>query len=235
MNEAGGRLRVVTWNIHGCIGRDGRRDRARIAGHLAALRPDVAALQEVDSRHDQDVGVDTFDYLRGWVGDHGLRAPTLDTASGQYGHMLVSRWPLTDAIVHDVSFGGREPRKIIDARIEPGGAPMRVMATHLGLNGRERGDQLSQLRAIVDAGDRTLPTVVLGDFNDWRRRGRTHRTLSDVVHGGTDHATFPSVLPLLPLDRILWHPAALLVRSWIVRDGRHASDHLALAADLAIE
>ena len=235
MCEAGGRLRVVTWNIHGCVGRDGRRDRARIAGHLAALRPDVAALQEVDSRHDQDDGIDTFDYLRDRIGDHGLHAPTLGTAGAQYGHMLASRWPLTDAIVHDVSFGGREPRKIIDARIEPAGAPMRVLAAHLGLNAREQRNQLARLRAIVNAGDRALPTVLLGDFNDWRRRGRTHRALSDVVHGGSGHATFPSVLPLLPLDRILWHPMALMVESWSVRDGRHASDHLALAADIAID
>ena len=41
------RLRVVTWNVHGCVGTDGRFDPTRTADALRALAPDVALLQEV--------------------------------------------------------------------------------------------------------------------------------------------------------------------------------------------
>ena len=45
------RLRVVSWNVHGCVGTDRRFAPDRTAEVLRALRPDVALLQEVgDSR-----------------------------------------------------------------------------------------------------------------------------------------------------------------------------------------
>ena len=233
MTETGRRLRVVTWNIHGGVGRDGRRDARRVAEHLAALRPDVAALQEVDSRHDRHSDPDMFELLRRQVGDHGLHAPTLGNDRGHYGQLLASRWPLAETTVHDISVAGREPRRVLDARIAAGRTSIRVLAAHLGLAARERRVQLVRLRAIVEAGDRRLPIVILGDFNDWRRRGHTHRSLSGIAHAGTGHATFPSVLPVFPLDRIYWHPEPSTVRTWIARDSRHASDHLAVAAELA--
>jgi endonuclease/exonuclease/phosphatase family metal-dependent hydrolase len=43
-------VRIVSYNIHGCVGTDGRRDAERVAAVLEALAPDVVALQEVDSR-----------------------------------------------------------------------------------------------------------------------------------------------------------------------------------------
>ncbi len=234
MGESARRLRVVTWNVHGCVGLDGRYDPGRIARHLAALRPDIAALQEVDSRHVGRSSEEPFEFLSRQVGDHGRRALTMTTSTGRYGQLLASRWPLVESTIHDVSIAGREPRKIIEAHVDAGGAPIRILATHLGLNGRERRMQLCRLRDIVHGGNRRLATVVMGDFNDWRRRGMAHRILSAVVHGSTGHATFPSRLPLLPLDRILCHPAPLMIRSWTVREGRQASDHVALAADLEI-
>lgn len=228
------RLRIVTWNVHGCVGRDGRYDPERVARHIEALRPDIAALQEVDSRRHREPGEDPFDLLARRVGDHGRHAPAITTALGRYGQLLASRWPLTDSTIHDVSVDGREPRKIIEAKVNPGGAPIRILATHLGLKNRERRIQLSWLRDIVLAGDPGLTTVVMGDFNDWRRRGAVHRSLSDILHGSSSHATFPSVLPIVPLDRIFWHPAPTMIRSWRVGDCRHASDHVPVAADLRI-
>ena len=40
-------MRFVSWNIHGGLGTDGRRDLDRIAGVLAASGCDAAGLQEV--------------------------------------------------------------------------------------------------------------------------------------------------------------------------------------------
>ena len=234
MDKSVRQLRVVTWNVHGCVGRDGRYAPDRIAGHLRSMRPDIVALQEVDSRHSGRSGGDPFEILSRAVGGHGCNAPTMTAGHGQYGHLLASRWPLFDSTIHDISVEGREPRRVIEAHLDAGGGLVRVLTAHLGLNGRERRVQLSRLRAIIHRGDRRIATIVMGDFNDWRRRGPVHRSLSDTLHGTSRHATFPSILPILPLDRILWHPAPLAVRSWTIRDVRHASDHVALAADLDI-
>jgi endonuclease/exonuclease/phosphatase family metal-dependent hydrolase len=42
-------IRLVTYNIHGCVGRDGRLAVERVAGVLAELGADVIALQELRS------------------------------------------------------------------------------------------------------------------------------------------------------------------------------------------
>ena len=43
-------IRVVTYNIHTCVGVDRRYDPARIAAVLREIDADVACLQEVDAR-----------------------------------------------------------------------------------------------------------------------------------------------------------------------------------------
>ena len=40
--------RIVTYNVHRCVGNDRRLDVARIADVLARLEPDIVALQELD-------------------------------------------------------------------------------------------------------------------------------------------------------------------------------------------
>ena len=44
-------LRVASYNVHGCLGWDGRRDVARIVRILREIDADVIGLQEVESRH----------------------------------------------------------------------------------------------------------------------------------------------------------------------------------------
>ena len=43
-------LRFVTWNIHGSVGLDGKREPSRIAEALSAMAADVIGLQEVEAR-----------------------------------------------------------------------------------------------------------------------------------------------------------------------------------------
>ena len=40
--------RIVTYNVHRCVGTDRRLDVGRVAEVLAALNPDIVALQELD-------------------------------------------------------------------------------------------------------------------------------------------------------------------------------------------
>ena len=47
MTRAGSTVRVLTWNVHGCVGRDGMHDPDRVARVLEAAQPDISALQEI--------------------------------------------------------------------------------------------------------------------------------------------------------------------------------------------
>jgi endonuclease/exonuclease/phosphatase family metal-dependent hydrolase len=51
-------LRLLTWNVHRCTGRDGKASPERIAEVIAATAPDVVALQEVDVHRPRSGGVD---------------------------------------------------------------------------------------------------------------------------------------------------------------------------------
>lgn len=108
-------IRVLTWNVHAGIGPDGRYDLPRIVALVRRHQPDIIALQELDSR---GRGITSpFDYLSVALGTHAAEAKTISAPDGDYGHVLISRWPLTDIAIHDLSISRREPRRAIEATV----------------------------------------------------------------------------------------------------------------------
>lgn len=222
-------MRVMTWNIHGTLGGNPRFDLQRVAELIRRWDPDIVALQEVDSRRALAGGVNPFDYLTGAVGIYGIGAKSITGKDGDYGQMLISRWPMRTHEIRDISFGEREPRRAIRAEVETPHGLLTVVATHLGLSIRERRSQAGMLTELA-AGE--APAVVIGDFNDWFWPGSVRSMLSRVLSGRTRFRTFPSVFPLLRLDRIYCRPRDALFASFIDRNARALSDHLPVIADL---
>jgi endonuclease/exonuclease/phosphatase family metal-dependent hydrolase len=224
-------MRVMTWNIHGGIGRDRRFDLARIVGLIDRADPDVVALQEVDSRGPQRQGEeDCFTFLQRSLGEHGVGAKSIIAEDGEYGQMLISRWPLAGTETRDISVPEREPRCAIATDVLSPLGTFRVVATHLGLSFHERR---SQTRILLDlAATAHGTTVVLGDFNDWMWPGSVRSILSRELPGRTRNRTFPALFPLLRLDRIYCRPRDALVRSWIDYGARGISDHIPVIADI---
>src|SRR5437764_1457376 len=110
--------------------------------------------------------------------------------------------------------------------------PLRFVATHLGLSTHERRNQTKTLLDIAGQGGAT--TVVAGDFNDWFWAGSVRSALSRVLPACTGFRTFPSLLPLLRLDRIYCRPAGALVQAFTDRTARRISDHLPVIADVRV-
>jgi endonuclease/exonuclease/phosphatase family metal-dependent hydrolase len=232
MTDATRRVCVLTWNIHGGVGSDGRYDIERTGRFIGDLAPDIAAFQEVDLRRPSQTQHDICRYLRGQVGEHGHEAWTISGADGKYGQMLASRYPLTEQTIHDISIAGREPRNVIEVWIEMPAGRLRVIATHLGLRRAERGRQIDRLREIISA-DLSAPLVLLGDFNEWRR-GQVVRALSDLFDARTAHRTFPARFPVLALDRIMCRAGPRLAGSRAAREAYRASDHLPVVAGIVL-
>jgi endonuclease/exonuclease/phosphatase family metal-dependent hydrolase len=222
-------VRVMTWNIHGALGRNPRFDLARVVEFIKAHAPDIVALQEVDSRR-PGIGPEPFGFLQSALGHFGIGAKTIVTKDGAYGQMLLSRWPVARHEIHDISHPEREPRRIIEADIPTDAGTLRVIATHLGLSLKERRSQADCLAAVIAA--RSGGTVVLGDFNDWFWVGSVRAVIARICPGRTRFRTFPARWPLLRLDRVYCRPASLLAKAWIDPDARHISDHLPVIVDI---
>lgn len=223
-------VRVLTWNIHGGIGPDGRRDLARVVALIQRHDPDIVALQEVDSRGRQNIGTPLLSFLTQALGSHAAEARTITAPDGHYGHVLISRWPLSRQTLHDVSVSGREPRFAIEAIAATAHGPLHLTAVHLGLTLVERRRQADMLARLVKSAAETF--VMLGDFNEWPWHDSVRRRLSSTLPGVTRLRSYHARFPLLRLDRVYCRPRIALLRSWTDPSGADASDHLPVFADI---
>jgi endonuclease/exonuclease/phosphatase family metal-dependent hydrolase len=224
-------VRLFTWNIHGALGRNRRFDLARVVELIRSWKPDLIALQEVDSRRKLPDNADAFSQLQEALGQHGVSACSIVTEDGRYGQMLISCCPMQACEVHDISALEREPRRAIKAEIAMPAGPVRVIATHLGLSIGERRAQARQLLEL--AGGPPMTTIVLGDFNDWFWAGAVRAVLAREFPGRSRFRTFPAFVPVLRLDRIYCRPSHALRASFTDRRARLISDHLPVIADIA--
>jgi endonuclease/exonuclease/phosphatase family metal-dependent hydrolase len=225
-------LRVATWNIHDALGRDGKRDVARVARVIAALDAPVVGLQEVACTPDATCDVAELARATGL----GWRAiPTRGAADLQHGNALLTSLPVTSLQFHDLSIEGHEPRAALQADVVWQDRRVRVVVTHLGLRAGERRRQVAHLLDVVrDEGADV--TVLLGDINEWFMWGRPLRWLHGRFGVHAAPRTFPSRLPLLALDRVWAHPRNTMSSIGAVNSGeaRMASDHLPVVATLRL-
>lgn len=222
-------MRIASYNTHAGIGLDRRFAPERTARVVAELDADVVALQELRTRD----GIDMLDLLRRDGGHHAIAGHTMTFADGAFGNGLLTRFPIRSVTHIPLSVARREPRGAIDAVLDCDGMALRVIATHLGLRPAERGAQIERLLDALRA-EPSLPTVLLGDLNEWFLRRASLRWLHAHFGESPACATFPSPCPVLALDRCWVTPAHALrgICAHRSRAARIASDHLPLVAEL---
>ena len=221
---------VASYNIHRCIGTDGRYDALRVVEVLREIGPDIVALQEVENRGDHSHESLQLEFLAQSLRCQPIPGLRLVRHWTEYGNALLTRFPILDVQRHNISVTLREPRGALDVTLDIEGQPLRVLATHLGLGRIERRFQTMQLAKLIDDGDPALPCLVLGDMNEWFPGSRHLAWLHKRLGKTTLAPSFPSRWPLLTLDRLWLRPANALVSLGIHRSARArvASDHLPL-------
>lgn len=220
-------MRVATYNVHGCRGTDGRFSADRVAEVIRAMGVTLVGLQEVRRRRD----VDPLHALAERTGMSAIFGATIEDDERPYGNALLSSLPIASYTQSSIGVAGREPRGVLDATVRLQETDLRVIVTHFGLRHRERREQVAALRSKLESAPRR-PTLLLGDFNEWRPRSPILLRLQESVGWAPPVRSFPSRFPVLPLDRIWVRPHDAIVDVWAHHSppAARASDHLPVCA-----
>ena len=87
-------MRIMTYNVHSCIGMDRRVAPERIARVIASYSPDIVALQELDVGRDRTHGLDQARMIADLLEMEFHFHPSLRIEEEQYGNAVLSRLPL---------------------------------------------------------------------------------------------------------------------------------------------
>jgi endonuclease/exonuclease/phosphatase family metal-dependent hydrolase len=225
-------VKIASYNIHKCRGTDGQVRPDRIVSVIKELDADLVALQEVDHRIGARTGLLNPAAIESETGLRLLTQSDLIDGHGWHGNALLVRGEPSHYRRSRVNLPGIEARGAVFAELDLGEGLFRVIAVHLGLLRRSR---IAQTKALLDAFLQMppMPTIMLGDFNEWRRVRRSALAVLEPIFGSLPPLpSFPSALPLLPMDRILDWPPSLITHFGIhdTPTSRVASDHLPLVA-----
>jgi endonuclease/exonuclease/phosphatase family metal-dependent hydrolase len=225
-------LRIATYNVHGCVGTDGREDAWRISRVIGEMGCDTVGLQEVNTRAAGHHASMQLDYLAQATGMEPVAGLTILRHDGHYGNALLTRRPVLEVRRHELAYSGREPRNALDVDLEVDGVRMRVIVTHLGLSPVERRYQVRKLLSLVRATPLEERIMVLGDINEWLPLGRPLRWMHALFGHSPAERSFPSRWPLFALDRVWVRPRHALLAFGVHRSplAQEASDHLPVKA-----
>jgi endonuclease/exonuclease/phosphatase family metal-dependent hydrolase len=229
-------LLVASYNVHKCVGVDGRFDPGRIAQVIREIGADIIALQEADTRFGERRGLLDLAWMERETGLYPVPVSGAARAHGWHGNVVFFREGVVRD-VHQVKLPGLEPRGALMAELDlAGGNTFRVIAAHLGLLNRSRQQQARMILDILRAREE-YPTVLMGDLNEWRLGDRSSlNTLATVFGLPSAVPSFPSRLPVLALDRIMANRPDLIdrVETHDTPLSRRASDHLPIKAVVKI-
>ena len=241
------RLRLVTYNIHKCIGGvDRRYNPQRIADVLTNLHPDVLLLQEVDHdvpRSNRDRQVDVLGDLvgmryRSWFPNVDVRG------GGSYGNAILSRYPIVETSNIDLSIRFKKKRSALHGVIRVRQNDVDVDRTvhvfnmHLGL---ARYERRIQLKKFLDSHpfqgmQHETPVLVGGDLNDVY--GGLGDDLRPAGFRGLERRplTFPAWAPVRALDAVFVRGGVDFLKLTRCETdlARRASDHRPLVADVRL-
>lgn len=247
-SDAARQLRVMTYNIHSCIGIDGKVRPERIVSVIRSCRADVIALQEVDANRRRSRGHEQARIIAEALAMSHHYYAVSDWNGEQYGLAIISRYPLEhvqSGHLTPVDHANRsEARGALWVKLDTPAGVVNVVNTHFGLRDEER-----QRQAAILLGEDWLgqipaaePILLCGDLNAGPKSPVCQsfgRRLADVARGLPNHrprATFISTMPLRRLDYIFAsdHFTVTAVRQPRTPTAKLASDHLPVCAELQL-
>jgi endonuclease/exonuclease/phosphatase family metal-dependent hydrolase len=242
-------LRLMTYNVHGCRGMDGKYAPHRIARVIARERPDVVCLQELDQARTRSGGIDQVAVIaRQLRADYRFHAAA-EVDDGRFGNAVLSAFPIRFVAAGALPFAERakevlnlEDRGVLWVELALNGAAIQILNTHLSILQHERRLQVEALLGAQWLGhpDCRGPVILAGDFNaspdSWSVR-RVESRLRNVVppdRDDRDLRTWSGRMPLRRIDHVFVGEEVRVEALHVPRNrlSRVASDHLPMVVDL---
>ena len=225
-------MRVMTYNVRGGWGSDGRKSTERVADVVRGQSPDIVCFQEVHQRLPQSKFVDQPARLEKELGMPFVFQANLHLGVGRYGVGVASRYPVRGVRNHLLP-SVREQRGVLQVTLETPGGLLNLFCTHWGLNGAERERQAAQLVELVEAVSGLV--IVCGDLNEGPAAPAVRLLLDRTGLSDADAAlnrlTYPTERPEARIDYVFFSPSLALTGVSVLETP--ASDHLPLIADFS--
>lgn len=235
--------RLLTYNVHRCVGTDRRLDVDRIVAVIGEHEPDIVCLQELDVGRARTGLVDQAQTIADKLAMTSRFHPAMRVEAELYGDAIMTPHPekliRAAALPTVAGIPGLEPRGAIWSEIEIGGVSLNVVNTHLGLVPREQRLQAAALAGSGWLGACHGPTLLAGDFNATSIT-RPYQTLARKLQDCQRQLklrpsvkTFPSAFPAIRIDHCFVSPEIRIISVTAPYSplARIASDHLPLVID----
>ncbi|MCJ2180772.1 endonuclease/exonuclease/phosphatase family protein [Novosphingobium album (ex Hu et al. 2023)] len=228
-------ITFASYNIHKAVGLDRRRDHERILRILLEVDADIVALQEVDRRFGRRMAVLPLDAIHAATDYVPVPLSMKPDSLGWHGNALLVRKGIDLVEAAPVPLPVLEPRGAIRADLLLEGRRVRAIGMHLDLSGLRRRHQVRSVLAHCADCDHQVPTVLMGDLNEWSQRGGCLQEFDGeawrVLAPGH---SFPSRRPIARLDRIIVSPEWDVLGTQVHHSPLSAtgSDHLPVKASL---
>ncbi|MVZ98041.1 endonuclease [Sphingorhabdus sp. IMCC26285] len=229
-------VKVATYNIRKAVGLDQRRNPARIINVLNEIDADIITLQEVDRRFGARVSALPLAMLEAETPWMPVPLHFRPAAIGWHGNAILVRKGIEVRNVAPIEMPTLEPRGAVMAELSVAGHSLRVIGVHLDLSGLWRRKQVRALLAAIDACPRLMPTVMMGDFNQWSDSGALSELAFHHHRIVQTPKSFHTSRPVARLDRIVVsHDIQVSAADCHVSLlSKQASDHLPVWAALHI-
>jgi endonuclease/exonuclease/phosphatase family metal-dependent hydrolase len=247
-------ITLASYNMHKAVGLDGRRDPHRVLRVLQEIDADIVALQEADKR----IGGRGSTVPHELIDSHGLYKPVhlgvshkrvLDKARkhtdrlfkvntrniGWHGNAILVKHHVGVLDCAALDLPMLEPRGAVMAELLIGEKPLRVVGMHLDLSGLWRRRQMRAILASIARRPHKMPTVLMGDTNEWRTLAGCLCDLEPDFHIAPTGPSFHARHPVAQLDRIIVHKDLSIEAAGVHMSAvaRRASDHLPIWARLS--
>ena len=250
-------ITVASYNMRKAIGTDRRRMPGRVLDVINEIDADVIALQEADKRfggrgsavpHDLISGNSGYKPVVFGVshsrilqripfGHHAERLLRFETRNiGWHGNALLVKNHVEILDFATLDLPTLEPRGAVLAEIKVGETELRVIGMHLDLSGLWRRRQMRAILDHIARRPRVMPTVLMGDTNEWRAAAGCLKDLGDRYRLAPTGPSFHSRRPVAALDRIIVDTDLRIDASGVHHSeaARRASDHLPVWARLGV-